>query len=94
MSQNKPTKEELLKRFEQWVNQYREHHPEWAKGTRDTYITDAKRILRTNDCLPGGGYPAVWDHIIRLVPEAESEFGDSVREHFQKKKNNCPPQRD
>jgi hypothetical protein len=90
MVQNKLTEDQLFKEFEQWVNDFQTHHPLWEESTRNQYITDAKRILfKKNDCLPGGGYPAVWNHIIRLVPEAKSQFGGRVKSRFRKKKSDC-----
>jgi len=89
MLQNKPTKDQVFKDFEQWV---KTHHPEWAEVTRKTYITDAYRILFTHDCLPGWGYRTVWNYITQIVPEAKSQFGDSVGKRFRDKKSDCPSQ--
>lgn len=90
MSQNKLTKEELFKDFEQWVNDFQTHHPQWAPSTVDTYIRDAHRILLTDDCLPGGGYLQVWKYITELEPQAKSQFGSCVKSRFCDKKSDCP----
>jgi len=91
MLQNKPTKDQVFKYFEQWVQT---HHPEWVEATRRQYITDAHRILFTDECLPGWGYRTVWHYITQIAPGAKSLFGDSVKERFQKKKSDCPSQWD
>jgi hypothetical protein len=84
------TKEQLFKNFEQWVNHFQTHHPLWGLLTRKTYITDAKRILFTNDCLPGGGYRTVWNYITQITPQANSQFGGWVKSRFRDKKSDCP----
>jgi len=83
-------KEQLYEKFRQWANQYPAHHPQWKPRTTETYITDARRILLTDECLPGGGYPAVWNYITQIAPQAKSQFGDWVESRFRDKKSGCP----
>ena len=74
--------EQLLAKFKVWVGQFAIHHPFWAQGTRDTYIRDAKRILQTNDLLPGGGYRTVWKYIFDLDKAKAAPLDASVRARF------------
>ena len=78
--------QQLLIQFTGWVGQFAEHHPYWVQRTRDTYITDAKRILDTNDLLPGGGYKTVWNYIFKLNKKMATPLDTSVRARFRNKK--------
>jgi hypothetical protein len=79
-------KDRLFGLFSKWVQQ----NPRGLKVTTlETYIPDARRILYTDDCLPGGGYKAVWHHMVRLDPRAETMFGKSVSSRFRDKKSDC-----
>ena len=80
-------KKQLLKQFKDWVNKYKQHHPFWVPRTRRTYITDAKRILQTNDLLPGDGYKTVWNHILRLNNPVATSLDSWVRSRFINRKS-------
>lgn len=48
-------------------------------STKQTYIRDARRILETDDCLPGSGYKTVLRGLYRLADA-----------RMARRKINCP----
>ena len=89
MAEGDLTKVRIFDRFSQWVKEYKPPHSAWKESTKRTLISDSRRILFTDDCLPGPGYPTAWNKIVKLVPRAEARFGKSIRERFQARKADC-----
>lgn len=82
-------KQQLYDEFKEWVEQFATHHPNWEPNTIKTYITDAHRILFTDDCLPGCGYRTVWNYIHNVAPESAHQLDKWVTPRFRDKKSDC-----
>ena len=64
--------------LEHWASEVNSRS--WLKdSTKQTYIRDARRIIETDDCLPGNGYKTVLRGLYRLADA-----------RMARRKINCP----